>query len=93
MALEFDWDTNKARENLRKHGVSFHEAAQVLGDPLAVTYYDPDHSLAEHRYITIGASLAGRVLMVAHTDRGEIVRIISTRKATRQERNTYEEAT
>jgi uncharacterized DUF497 family protein len=92
MALEFEWDDRKAKENLRKHGVSFHEAGTVLGDPLSMTYHDPDHSLAEHRYVTIGTSLSGRVLVVTHTERGDSVRIISARRATRQERKHHEEA-
>ena len=67
----FEWDRNKATANLRKHGVSFQEAATVFGDPLALTYNDPDHSLTERRFITIGLSREGRVLVVAHMDRGD----------------------
>jgi hypothetical protein len=89
--MEFEWDPLKADRNLRKHGVSFHEAATVLEDSLAITYHDPDHSATEHRFITVGTSRSGRVLMVAHTDRGEKVRIISARKTTPQERRHYEE--
>jgi uncharacterized DUF497 family protein len=75
---------------LKKHGVSFQEAASVFGDPLSITYYDPDHSIGEHRYITVGVSRSGKFLMVAHTDRGNNVRIISARNMTRQERRYYE---
>jgi uncharacterized protein len=89
--MEFDWDPEKARQNERKHGVSFHEAATVLADPLSVTYEDPDHSWTEQRYITVGTSRARRLLMVAHTDRSGLVRIISARETTRRERRQYEE--
>ena len=89
--MNFEWDPAKARSNWRKHRISFHEAATVFGDPLAMTYPDPDHSLAESRYITIGTSGAGRLLVIAHTDRGENVRIISARLTTGHEREQYEE--
>jgi uncharacterized DUF497 family protein len=89
--MEFEWDPLKADKNLRKHGVSFHEAAAVLEDALSITYHDPDHSATEHRFITVGMSRSGRVLMVAHADRGDRVRIISARKTTSQERRHYEE--
>jgi uncharacterized DUF497 family protein len=89
--MKFEWDLQKADSNLKKHGVSFQEAASVLGDALSITYHDPDHSVREHRFITVGTSRTGRVLMVAHTDRGDNVRIISARKTTRQERRYYEE--
>jgi len=89
--MKFEWDPQKADINLKKHGVSFQEAASVFGDPLSITYYDPDHSTKEHRFITIGTSLTGMFIMVAHTDRGDNVRIISARKITRQERRYYEE--
>jgi len=88
--MKFEWDPQKADSNLKKHGVSFQEAASVLGDALSITYPDPDHSVREHRFITVGMSRSGRVLMVAHTDRGDNVRIISARKTTRQERRYYE---
>lgn len=90
--MKFEWDAEKANRNARKHGVSFHEAATVFGDPLALTYPDPDHSTAEQRYITVGMARTGRVLVVAHTDRGENIRIISARQTTRHERQHYEEA-
>ncbi len=89
--VNFEWDPGKARRNRRKHRVSFQEAASVFGDPLAITYPDPDHSTAEQRFITVGMSSAGRVLIVAHADRNENVRIISARKTTRRERKQYEE--
>jgi len=89
--MEFEWDSLKAGKNLRKHGVSFHEAATALADALSITYHDPDHSAVEHRFITVGMSRSGRILMVSHTDRGDKVRIISARKTTPQERRHYEE--
>ena len=89
--MEFEWDPDKADRNLKKHGVDFHEAATVFGDPLAVTYYDPDHSDDEVRYLTIGYSTEGRLLVVSHTDRNDHVRIISARTSTRRERKQYEQ--
>jgi uncharacterized protein len=91
--VNFEWDTQKAALNLRKHGVSFEDAASVFADPLSVTYYDPDHSEAESRFITVGMSRSVRILIVAHTDRGESTRIISARPTTRRERKQYEEGT
>jgi uncharacterized DUF497 family protein len=89
--MEFEWDPGKAAGNLRKHKVSFTEAATVLGDFLGATASDPDHSRDEHRYITVGLSSRGRLLMVAHAERRERIRIISARKLTRDERRVYEE--
>jgi uncharacterized DUF497 family protein len=89
--VNFEWDPGKARQNRRKHRISFQEAATVFGDSLAVTYPDPDHSLSEQRFITVGMSSAGQVLIVAHVDRGENIRIISARKTTQRERKQYEE--
>jgi uncharacterized DUF497 family protein len=89
--LEFEWDPKKAARNLRKHRVSFREAAMVFGDVLAFTYDDSRHPHGEERYVTIGMSDQGRVLVVAHTTRGELIRIISARKATRREIKAYEE--
>lgn len=89
--MEFEWNPDKAKLNLEKHGVSFQEAATVFNDPLSVTFPDPDHSTGENRYVIIGISRFGQLLVVAHTDRGDKVRIISARKATRQERRFYEE--
>ena len=89
--MNFEWDQRKAESNLRKHGVSFHEGASVLADPLSITFHDPDHSVSEHRFVTVGLSHAGRVLMVAHTDRGDNIRIISARRTTKREQRHYEE--
>jgi len=69
--VNFEWDPGKARQNRRKHRISFQEAATVFGDPLALTYSDPDHSQSEQRFITVGMSSAGRVLIIAHVDRNE----------------------
>jgi uncharacterized DUF497 family protein len=89
--VNFEWDPGKAEQNRRKHRVSFHEPATVFGDPISVTYPDPDRSTSEQRFITVGMLSVDRVLVVAHTDRNEIVRIISARKRTRRERKQYEE--
>jgi uncharacterized DUF497 family protein len=89
--MRFEWDPEKAAANLRKHGVSFIEAATVFGDALSDTFFDPDHSATENRCITIGVSRSGTLLVVAHTERGERVRIISARKPTRTERSYYED--
>lgn len=88
--MEFEWDSEKADRNVAKHGVSFHEAATVFGDPLADTYYDPDHSENEDRFLTFGHSNQRRLLVVSHTDRNDHTRIISARLATRKERKQYE---
>lgn len=90
-AMDFEWDDTKAQTNEIKHGVSFAEAMTVFGDPLALTGYDPGHSDDEDRFITMGASLAGRLLIVSHTERGDKIRIISAREATRHERKDYED--
>jgi len=89
--VNFEWDPGKATQNRRKHGVSFHEAATVFGDPLAMTYFDPDHSVSERRFITVGLSDSRQLLLVAHADRDQSIRIISARKATARERKDYEE--
>lgn len=89
--MEFEWNPNKAELNIEKHGVSFQEAATIFNDPLSITFPDPDHSIGENRYVIIGVSQFGQLLVVAHADRGEKVRIISARNATRQERRFYEE--
>jgi len=91
--MDFEWDEDKAAGNLKKHKVSFTEAATVFGDPLSITFPDPDHSVDEDRFITIGTSDRDRVLVVSHTDRDDRIRIISARKATRRERKVYEEET
>jgi uncharacterized DUF497 family protein len=87
----FEWDRAKARHNLAKHGVDFSEAATVFGDPLSQTIADPDHSGEEQRFVTMGISYRQRLVVVAHTDAEERVRIISARRATRVERSQYEE--
>jgi len=89
--MNFEWDPRKAETNLRKHGISFTEAGTVFGDDLAITVPDPDHSANEERYITIGWSNRGRLLMVSHTERNDKTRIISARELTPRERKTYEE--
>lgn len=89
--MEFEWSPDKANLNLEKHGVSFQEATTVFNDPLSVTFPDPDHSIGENRCVIIGVSRFGQLLVVAHTDRGEKVRIISARQTTRSERRFYEE--
>jgi uncharacterized DUF497 family protein len=89
--MEFEWDPEKARRNLTKHGVAFEEAATVFADFLSSTFPDPEHSIEEEREITIGTSERGRLLVVSHTERGDRIRIISARKATRRERKAYEE--
>jgi uncharacterized DUF497 family protein len=89
--IEFEWDPAKEAANQRKHGVSFHEAATVFKDPLSWTFPDPDHSDGEYRWLTIGLSAEGKVIVVSHTDRGRGTRLISARPATRRERRDYEE--
>jgi hypothetical protein len=88
--MEFEWDPDKSNANLKKHGISFHEASTVFGDPLAITFNDPDHSMREHRFLTFGYSRMNQLLVVIHTERHERTRIISTRRATRQESKIYE---
>lgn len=89
--MKFSWDPKKAAANLKKHGVSFEEASTVFGDVLSVTGSDPDLSVGECRFVTFGNSSQNRLLVVAHTEEGEKVRIISARVVTRQERRIYEE--
>jgi uncharacterized DUF497 family protein len=91
--LRFNWDPIKAAENQRRHGVSFEEATTVFGDPLAVTFFDPDHSEDEQRFLTFGYSRAGRLLVVVHMDRGSTVRLISSRSVTNRERRLFDEGT
>lgn len=91
MGLLFEWDEAKAKRNLKKHRVSFEEASTVFGDPLSLTIHDPLHSDEEDRFVTIGQSVRDRLLVVIHSERGERVRLISARVATRNERKTYEE--
>jgi uncharacterized DUF497 family protein len=89
--MEFEWDLKKANANRRRHGVSFEEAAMVFSNILSFTYDDEAHSQTERRYATLGVSNRGRLLVIAHTTRGERVRIISAREATPTERKWYEE--
>ena len=91
VAMFFEWDAEKARGNLDKHGVSFEQAATVFGDPLSLTVADPDHSDEEDRFVTIGQTAGSDTVVVVHTDRDEGVRIISARQATSRERRQYEE--
>lgn len=89
--MRFEWDDTKAKSNLQKHAVSFEEASTVFGDPLSVTIYDPRHSQREDRFVTIGLSANMRTVVVVHADRGETIRIISARIATKREKQNYEE--
>ena len=89
--MRFEWDPEKAKRNLKKHGVSFDEAVTAFYDPLSATFDDPDQSDQEERYITIGFSSRGRLLVIGHTERGEAVRIITARPATAHERKKHEE--
>ncbi len=91
MEIQFEWDEKKAQINLKKHGVSFDEAATIFGDTMSITIDDPIHSTSEPRWITIGRSAQGKLLVVAHAERGDDIRLISARKATRKERHVYEE--
>jgi len=89
--MEFEWDPAKARRNERKHGLSLEEAATVFGDPLAISFHDPDHSTEEARWLTIGYASSARLVVVSHTERAGRVRLISAREATKRERKIYEE--
>lgn len=88
--MQFEWDRDKARKNLKKHKVSFDEAVTVFYDPLSATFYDPDHSADEERFITVGYSSRGRLLVVSHAERVKTIRIISARPATAHERKRHE---
>jgi uncharacterized DUF497 family protein len=90
--MDFEWDPAKSSRNREKHGVSFEEAATAFGDPLSSTIMDPDSSDDEFRFVLVGQAASGRLLVVVHTDRGESVRLISARLATRRERQSYEQA-
>jgi uncharacterized protein len=90
MSLTFEWDPRKARSNLIKHGVGFEEASTVFGDLLSLTIPDPEHSRTEERYVTMGTTFTGKLLVVVHTDRGDNIRIISARRASQRERSSYE---
>lgn len=88
--MQFEWDPEKAKRNLKKHRISFDEAVTVFYDPLSATFGDPDHSVGEDRLMTIGYSARGRLLVVSHAERGSAVRIVSARLASRQERRRHE---
>lgn len=88
--MRFVWDGRKAAANVRKHGVGFDEASTVFGDPLSITVSDPDHSLGEHRFVTVGVSSSDRILVVCHLDAESSIRIISARPASRHEKRSYE---
>jgi len=90
LKFRFEWDSNKAKSNEKKHGVSFEEAQTVFDDPFYVDFYDPDHSDNEDRYIIFGASSRNRILLVSYTERGNKIRIISARLATKQEQKSYQ---
>jgi uncharacterized DUF497 family protein len=89
--MRFEWDPRKADANLKKHGVTFQEAGTVFGDPLAITFQDPDHSEGEERQMTFGVSLQKRLIVVSHAQRKDRTRIISARLMDRKERVIYEE--
>ncbi len=93
MSIEFQWDPAKAVVNLRKHGVAFEEATTAFADTLSLTIADPMHSEGESRFVLLGRSQSGRMLAVVHTDRGDTIRLIGARIATRKERKTYDENT
>jgi len=90
VALDFEWDPLKAATNEQRHRISFKEASTVFGDTLSSTIEDPDHSLGERRFLTMGISVHGNLLVISHTERRGVIRIISARKATRPERRIYE---
>jgi uncharacterized DUF497 family protein len=87
----FKWDVRKAASNLKKHGIDFREAATVFEDPLSMTFPDPDHSDSEQRFLTIGQTVRGQAIVIAHTEDSDTIRIISARHATRREQSFYEE--
>jgi uncharacterized DUF497 family protein len=90
--VDLDWDADKARANAAKHRVTFEEAATVFGDPRELTIPDPDHSIGEDRFVSVGTSAAGRLLVVGFTERGSKIRVIFAGRATMREQHDYEEA-
>lgn len=92
MGIRYEWGPGKAESDAKKHGVSFTEAVTVFADILSMSYYDPDHSEEEDRFITIGLARSGELLVIGHTDREDRIRIITARRATRRERKLYEES-
>ncbi len=91
--MEFEWNVAKAETNKQRHGVSFDEAATAFGDPLSITIPDPDHSDDEDRFVLLGETYQGRLVVVVHTERSERIRLITARLATRRERRSYEQGT
>jgi uncharacterized protein len=91
--VEFEWDPDKERSNIERHGIDFTEAATVFGDPLELTISDPDHSVGEFRFLSMGHSSFNRILVVSYTEREDRIRIISARTASPQERRQYESGT
>jgi len=89
--VDFEWNNKKAAANLIKHDVSFQEGTTVFGDPLAITFNDPDHSIGEHRLLTFGSTSNGKLVIVSNVDTNFSIRIISVRLMTKQERKIYEE--
>ena len=89
--MDFAWDEAKAQANIIKHSVTFDEAKTVFDDPLFVDFYDASHSEAEERYLLVGRSSTGRILIVSYTERDEDTRLISVRETTKRERRDYEE--
>ena len=89
--MDHEWDEEKAARNLEKHGISFPDAATVFDDPLYVDFYDPDHSSNEQRYLVIGMSREGHLVIVSYTERNDVIRLISAREVTSAERKAYEE--
>jgi uncharacterized DUF497 family protein len=92
MGLKFEWDRRKAVLNIKKHGVSFEDAATAFGDPLSVTIHDPKHSDDEDRFLLLGETQDKKLVVVAHTDRKDTIRLINARPATRQEREDHEKS-
>ncbi len=91
MTLRFEWDSKKAQSNKRKHGITFEEASTIFSVPLSITIHDPAHSIGEDRFITIGTAINDKLIVVVHADRDDIIRIISARRATKNERRQYEQ--
>jgi len=91
MGLRFEWNYRKAQINLEKHGVSFEEARTIFGDPLSLTIADTGHGEDEFRFAIVGRTIAGRLVVVSHVERGETIRLISARLADRREKKAYEE--
>ena len=92
MGLQFSWNAEKAALNASKHGVTFEEASTVFGDPLSVAVFDPDHSEKESRFVIVGQSFEGKLIVVVHSELEDSIRIISARLATRREREVYEQS-